>query len=115
MAEQSEVEFFLDSFKLKMSIWGLLFRANRPKNAQTLADLEILKNDVKNTLAELTAQDYSEGPIKDQIFGDQDMWVFGRIIKGSEIYIKITIGGHNNPVICISFHLAEYPMNYPFK
>ena len=50
MAEQSEVEFFLDSFKLKLSIWGLLFRANRPKNAQTLADLEILKNDVKNTL-----------------------------------------------------------------
>lgn len=68
MVDQSEVESFLDSFKLKMSIWDLLFRASRPKNAQTLADLEILPNDVKAILAELTVQNYAEGPLEDQIY-----------------------------------------------
>lgn len=26
-----------------------------------------------------------------------------------------TLGHANNSVICISFHIAEFPMHYPFK
>ena len=36
-------------------------------------------------------------------------------IKVFDIIIKITLGQPNNSTICISFHLAEHPMNYPFK
>ena len=41
--------------------------------------------------------------------------VFGKDVKGREVYIKITLGYQNGQTICISFHIAEHPMNYPFK
>ena len=43
------------------------------------------------------------------------MWVVGKDVKGHEIYIKISLGRDNWQTICISFHIAEYRMKYPFK
>lgn len=43
------------------------------------------------------------------------MWVFGKDIKGQEVYIKISLGQENTNTICVSFHIAEYKMNYKFK
>ncbi|MFN8302704.1 MAG: hypothetical protein U0U46_09440 [Saprospiraceae bacterium] len=110
-----QVEAFLDNFKVKMNVWDVLFFSDRQKNTQTLATLEIWPNDVKIILTELSVQDYSEGPLPDKMLGGAEMWVFGRVVKGHEIYIKITLGRPNNPVICISFHVAEYPMTYPLR
>ena len=42
-------------------------------------------------------------------------WVFGRSIKGREVYIKITMGKTNEDPICTSFHFSEFPMIYPYK
>ena len=112
---EAEVAFFLKDFKDKMKIWDVLFRDDRGKNAQTLADLELRPIERKVVLEELEAQDYSEGPLEEKLNGGADMWVFGKIIKGHEVYIKITMGTMNNGVICISFHTAEYTMNYPLK
>lgn len=39
----------------------------------------------------------------------------GKDVKGHEVYIKITLGLPNSSTICISFHIAEHKMNYPFK
>lgn len=44
-----------------------------------------------------------------------DLWVFGKDVKGQEVYIKICYGLPNRSTICISFHVAEFPMNYPYK
>ena len=44
-----------------------------------------------------------------------EMWVFGKDIRGREVYIKIMISGLSGQTICISFHIAESPMKYPFK
>jgi len=44
-----------------------------------------------------------------------DMWVFGKDVKGQEVYIKISLGQKNSQTICISFHISEYKMKYPFK
>jgi hypothetical protein len=44
-----------------------------------------------------------------------EMWVFGKWLNKIEVYIKITLGSEKDPVICISFHPAEHPMNYPLK
>ena len=44
-----------------------------------------------------------------------DMWVFGKDVKGQEVYIKISLGQENRQTICISFHISEYKMKYPFK
>ena len=41
--------------------------------------------------------------------------IFGKDVEGKEVYIKISYGMPNRQAICISFHLAEYPMNYPYK
>ena len=60
-------------------------------------------------------KDYSEGPVEEEIYGGADMWVFGKTIKKREVYIKITMGPIGSSVICISFHLAQHKMNYPFK
>jgi hypothetical protein len=63
----------------------------------------------------MTLDDYSQGPMEDQIFGIPAIWVFGKDVKGVEVYIKISMGNFNSETICISFHPAEYIMNYPFK
>ena len=43
------------------------------------------------------------------------MWVFGKDVRGREIYIKIALGMQGGQTICISFHIAEHPLKYPFK
>lgn len=43
------------------------------------------------------------------------MWVFGKSINKKEIYIKISTGLPNNKTWCISFHIAEHKMHYPFS
>ena len=43
------------------------------------------------------------------------MWVFGKEIKDEKVYIKISVGRPGLSVICISFHIAEFEMDYPFK
>ncbi len=115
MVAKYEIKAFLQDFHIKMDIWGIIMRDDRGKNTQTLLDLEITKDYRNKVLKELEADDYSEGPLEEKIHNGADMWVFGKLVKGKEIYIKITIGVPGSKVICISFHTAEYKMNYPFK
>lgn len=115
MATSEQVQTFLQDFKIKFGIWGIVFRDDRGKNAQTLLDLEITPIYREKILKLLEVTDYSSGPKKESLYGGSDMWVFGKIIKGQEVYIKITLGFSGAMVICISFHVADYPMNYPLK
>lgn len=115
MSTEVEVEAFLKDFKEKMKFWDVLFRDDRGKNAQALVDLELRPIDRKSILEALEAKDYSEGPLAEKLYGCADMWVFGKLVKKKEVYIKITIGAMGNSVICISFHLAQQRMNYPLK
>lgn len=110
-----EVERFLSTLFGKMIISQITFLDNRDKNLATLAALELHKNQRTEIIKTLTVEDYSEGPIKDALNLLGDMWVFGKDVKGHEVYIKISLGGINKDIICISFHLSEYPMSYPFK
>jgi hypothetical protein len=114
MADEKDVAAFLRFFKEKLTVWGVLYRDDRGKNAQTLAELELRPMDRDKVLEKLKVDDYSEGP-KPEMQGLADMWVFGKQVKGQEIYIKITLGFQGQQVLCISFHIAEYPMNYPLK
>ncbi|WP_447951166.1 hypothetical protein [Chryseobacterium koreense] len=86
---------------------------SRNVNTQTLVDLEITPKQREEYLGKIVLEDYSEGPIENDQYGTEPMWVFGKIINAKEIYIKITITELN--VVCISFHTSQYPMNYPFK
>jgi hypothetical protein len=115
MSTKEEVATFLKDFKEKMKFWDVLFRDERGKNTQALVDLELRPIERKMMLERLTVQEYSEGPIAEILYGGSAMWVFGKTIKKREVYIKITMGAVGTSVICISFHLAEYKMNYPFN
>jgi hypothetical protein len=115
MASQDEVRRFLNDFKVKMSVFSILFRDERPKNSQDLLNLEITPASRTETIKDLEVEDYCEGPLDDSLFGIASMWVFGKNIKRQEVYIKVSMGRPNSKVICISFHKAAHPMRYPFK
>jgi hypothetical protein len=113
MANRSEVEIFLNTFKAKMEVFDVVF-LDRDKNLRALIDLEITRVSRKELLKELNVEDYFRGPTKD-VDNGPSLWEFGRLLKQKEVYIKITIGAMNKPVICISFHLAERVIAYPFR
>tara|TARA_R110002124_G_scaffold192652_5_gene359809 strand:- start:667 stop:1014 length:348 start_codon:yes stop_codon:yes gene_type:complete len=115
MITKAIVSSFLKDFKEKMKFWDVLFRDDRGKNTQALIDLELRPIERKAILEVLEIKDYSEGPLEEKLYGGTDMWVFGKIIKKREVYIKTTMGAMGSSVICISFHLAQHKMNYPLK
>lgn len=115
MIDVGEVESFLNEFKTKFNIYGILFVDSREKNTQALADLNIIPNDRKKFILELAVNDYCKGPDQDRDFAHKEVWIFGKMIKNKEIYIKISMGDFNNPVICISFHISKHKLSYPFK
>ncbi len=90
--------------------------ANRDKNMTTQAALEYTREDVKRALLELSAEDYCRGPDRDvDIAGE--VWVFGKTIRGMDIYIKLKLAGdsHAEGVRLISFHTAESQLHFPFR
>jgi hypothetical protein len=115
MTQTKEVEKFLKEFKQKMKIWDVLFRDERGKNIQALANLELRPIDRKKILEDLNINDYCEGPLEEVLYKGADMWVFGRVVKKKEVYIKITMGFKGASVLCISFHVAEHPLKFPLK
>lgn len=115
MSTKAEVASFLSDFKAKMQIWDVVFRDDRGKNAKALVDMELRPIDRKVILETIEVQDYSEGPIDDELNRGTEMWVFGKTLKKREVYIKITMGIPGSSVICISFHQAQYKMNFPLK
>ena len=90
-----DVELFLNDFKVKMQFVDIVFLNDRGKNVKTLAILEIPVTKQKQIVEELDVKDYSEGPIEDTNFVGSPLWVFGKIVKGHELYIKISMGMPN--------------------
>ena len=115
VATKEQVEDFLKRLKEKIKVFDIIFRDDRGKNLQTLATLEITPTYRKQVILNIEPADYSEGPIVDTLNKMGEMWVFGKDVKGHEVYIKITLGYPNCSTICISFHIAEHPMTYPLK
>lgn len=117
MTTEQEVKNFLSEFKAKFDVFDIVFRDDRTlkKNTTTLLALDFLPAERREILRKLAIEEYCQGPHEDVLYKMSPMWVFGKVIKGKEIYIKITMGSENLPVICISFHQAEFAMKYPFK
>lgn len=115
MINKEDVERFLLRFNQKAKIFGLIFRDDRGKNMQTLLELEITPKYREDIIIHLEADDFIEGPIIDTLHQINEMWVFGKEVKGQDVYIKISMGRENSSAICISFHIAEYSLKYKFK
>ena len=115
MVTSEEVKAFLDLFNIKAQVFGIRFRNDREKNREALLQLDITPMQRELIVKNLQVQDYVEGPVIDVLNQEGEMWVFGKDVKGREVYIKITLGYENGQTICISFHIAEHPLAYPFK
>lgn len=115
MATRLEVQRFLRTFHAKLKVFDILFRDDRGKNQAALFDLDITPVYRVEIIKSLAVSDYSAGPIVSELGKNTELWVFGKDVKQREVYIKISLGFPNESVICISFHLAERPMEYPFK
>lgn len=112
---KEDVQKFLDEFHSKMMVYNILYRDDREKNREALEELEIVPSYRTVVIKSLTAEDYVQGPVIDVLNKLGEMWVFGKDIKGREVYIKIMISKAFGQTICISFHLAESPLKYPLK
>lgn len=115
MATRLEVQRFLRTFHAKLKVFDILFRDDRGKNQAALFDLDITPVYRVEIIKSLAVSDYSAGPIVSELGKNTELWVLGKDVKQREVYIKISLGFPNESVICISFHLAERPMEYPFK
>ena len=115
MVTIEEVKAFLDQFNIKAQVFGIRFRDDRSKNTEALLQLEITHLQRETIVKSLLPEDYVEGPVIDVLNKEGEMWVFGKDVKGREVYIKITLGYENGQTICISFHIADHPLEYPFK
>lgn len=112
---KEDVQSFLEQFHEKMKVFGIIYRDDRGENQKALEELEIVPSFRKVVIENLTAEDYVEGPVIDTLNKLGEMWVFGKDVKNREVYIKIMISDYCGQTICISFHLAEAPLKYPFK
>lgn len=113
MAAPEEITDFLKKFKIVL-LSGFIF-IPRKKNLDTISLLGIKISYVKTLFAQLTYKDYINGPEKDKDRHGNLIWEFGIHIQGKEIYIKLSDDFSFNRAKCISFHIADYPIKYPYK
>lgn len=88
----------------------------RQKNLDTIGELGMTLADVESEILGLSVDDFCEGPLKDrQMPGD--LWVFGKMISGREVYVKLKLSSDERRpnVYVISFHFAGSPMRYFFR
>ena len=115
MTSKHEIELFLSLLKDKIKVFDVAFRP-REKNIESLSELDITPSKRLEYLMNLKAEDYYSGPKKDTYDSIKpEYYEFGIQIKGKEVYIKISPGLPSKMVDCMSFHIAEFPMNYPLK
>jgi|WetSurMetagenome_2_1015567.scaffolds.fasta_scaffold189902_1 hypothetical protein len=117
-ASREDIQKFLSSCVLIAE--NSFFLAKRVENEKTIRELGFDKKVVKEIILSLRVEDYSEGPCPDRNYKN-DVWIFGVVIDGKEIYIKLQISSYNNPgelvptLYCVSFHFAEQKMDFPYK
>jgi hypothetical protein len=89
---------------------------DRFKNMQSLAKLGFTKKNCKDVILSLSVDDYCDGPKQDK---DRpgEIWEFGKLIEGKEVYIKLKVAqvGEKKLAKCLSFHVAEYSLYFPFR
>jgi hypothetical protein len=111
---QLNIDNFLAEFKKIAQDKGVIFWP-RPENISMMSILGLTRSIVTtDILLNLVKSDYCGGPLHEE--GHPDAWCFGQIIKGYEIYIKLTIEEKKKRknAICISFHESIKPLNYHY-
>jgi hypothetical protein len=115
----AEVREYLRAFKRaategrkKTEIW------DRTKNRDALPDLGLSEKQRDDIILGLQVEHYCAGPMRDDDSErGGDVWIFGTEVHGTLVYVKLKLVGVEplRRAMCLSFHRAEHPMNFPFK
>lgn len=114
-SSQVEITFFLTQYKFFMNTAGGFDFIERPVNMKSLAELGLTIEQAEEVVYELTYVDYTAGPEEDIDYPNHSIWTFGYDINGTEVYIKLSDNFKFGKAKCLSFHISEYPMAYPYK
>ena len=81
----------------------------------TLVDLGYDAGDIAELLKQLTVEEYSETKIDKDDLNPPLLFVFGKVIEGKLIYIKLKIkSSQKKYILCVSFHYAKDKMKFPY-
>lgn len=110
-----EVTDFLKAFKGAYSKGSAIMYPGRVKNWEVLSALGMTQIQRTDTILALKPTDYVSGPLDDDKGRKGKLWVFGVKYRSKDLYIKLKLmPSRKGPrPICISFHLADYPLSYP--
>lgn len=107
---------FLKEFKKIATDGRGIDIVSRRKNIESLTDLGFTFRNCKNEILSLSVFDYCGGPKPDK---DRpgEIWEFGKMVGAKEIYIKLKIAqvGEERLAKCLSFHVAEFQLHFPFR
>ena len=112
IAQPYQITLFLMLFK-ECATHTFSF-VERHKCLDTLARLGMTIPQAKSEIMSLTYEDYCKGPELDTERGG-DFWTFGKVINGEVIFIRLKVVFDFNLAKCQSFHIAERPIEYPYK
>lgn len=119
MATREEVLEFLYVFK-GCSMLGRISIRDREKNRQALIALELTAIERYESIMALEPEDYVAGPKPDDTDDTKDIWVFGKTVGGTDVYIKLRVAPYHgkrnvNHALVWSFHPAEFPLKHPLR
>ena len=109
---REEVEKFISTFIAKADIFGVIF-VDRDKNNEALKMLGLTDSASLRLVKEIKVEEYSDTISDSLSYGD--MWIFGKDYNGKELYIKVSLGKFSDSAICVSFHIAQYQLEHPYK
>ena len=108
-----------DNFVLNQDI--IIIKKEKPEGKKqfstpyTLVDLEYDTEDIAECLKNLAVEEYSETKIDKDDDNPPLLFVFGKLINGKQIYIKLKIKVKaKKHILCLSFHYAERTMRFPY-
>lgn len=127
-SKKKEVAAFLDELKTLLEKQDfnidtdlILIRKKKTGEDQrfstpyTLLDLDYDTDDVVEHLKELTVEMYSETKIDKDDLNPPLLFVFGKDINHKLVYVKLKIkGDKRRHILCVSFHYAKEPMEFPY-
>ena len=108
------MDSFLKEFKLKAKIFDIVFYRGG-KNDDTLLQIGISAKKREELIMEVDIENYYRGPTADDDPDRPVYFEFGVQYNRQEIYIKLSLGKFDNSPHCMSFHIAERPLNYPLR
>lgn len=107
---------FLSDFKHVVTSGSGVDLVRRHDTKTTMAFLGFTKKNVEDVILGLSVANYCRGPEADRNMPGE-VWEFGEDIEGYEVYIKLKLATVSGKQIakCISFHISQRPLRYPYK